>query len=156
MPNEKRSKSPGSRRQGRGIVLPADACPSCGTMLKEKNSTLSLPVNGEDIRVKNSPHLSCPKCREKVLNAEHARHLQRAAVDAYRKKYKLLSAEEIHALRERFRLTQAELAKILRLGPNTISRWESGRNAQTAAMDVLLRLIRDIPESIEYLQKNVA
>jgi len=32
----------------------------------------------------------------------------------------------------------------LRLGANTVSRWESGRNVQTAAMDMLLRLIRDL------------
>lgn len=56
----------------------------------------------------------------------------------------------------RHRLTKAQLAHPLRLGGNTISRWESGRNVQTAAMDVLLRLIRDIPESLRYLKKHAA
>ena len=35
-------------------------------------------------------------------------------------------------------------------------RWESGRNVQTATMDVLLRLVRDIPESLRYLKKHAA
>jgi DNA-binding transcriptional regulator YiaG len=68
----------------------------------------------------------------------------------------LLSAEEIRALRERFDLTQADLARLLRLGANTVSRWESGRNVQTGAMDILLRLIRDLPGSLEYLRNHAA
>jgi len=39
---------------------------------------------------------------------------------------------------------------------NTASRWESGRNVQSAAMDMLLRLIRDVPGSIPYLRARAA
>jgi putative zinc finger/helix-turn-helix YgiT family protein len=87
---------------------------------------------------------------------DHARQLRERALEVYRKKYDLLSADEIRSIRERFGLTQAQLAKLLRLGGNTISRWEAGRNVQTAAMDVLLRLIRDIPGSLDYLRKHAA
>jgi len=59
-------------------------------------------------------------------------------------------------LRERFGLTQAELVRLLRLGQNTLSRWEAGRNVQTAAMDVLLRVLRDVPGGLEYLRKHAA
>jgi hypothetical protein len=38
----------------------------------------------------------------------------------------------------------------------TFSRWESGRNVQTGAMDLLLRLIRDLPGSIGYLRSRAA
>lgn len=72
----------------------------------------------------------------------------------YREKYRLLSSDEIRSLRERLRLTQVALAKLLRLGGNTISRWEAGRNVQTAAMDILLRLIRDLPGSVRYLREH--
>jgi hypothetical protein len=37
-----------------------------------------------------------------------------------------------------------------------VSRWASGRNVQTVAMDLLLRLIRDLPGSIEYLRARAA
>jgi DNA-binding transcriptional regulator YiaG len=56
----------------------------------------------------------------------------------------------------RFALTPSDLARLLRLGANTVSRWESGRNVQTAAMDMLLRLIRDLPGSIDYLRGRAA
>ena len=124
--------------------------------MRERSGILRLPVNGVDIAVPDAPHLRCPKCREVVLRMDHARGLRQRAQDAYRSRYELLSAEEIRSVRERHHLTQSELARLLRLGGNTISRWESGRNVQTAAMDILLRLIRDIPESLRYLKKHAA
>ncbi len=133
-------------------VPPDDACPACGTSIVEKRSALRLPVNGEEITVPSTLHLSCPKCGEVVLRFQDAKRLHEDAIAIYRKKHGLLSADQIRAIRERFNLTQADLARLLRLGANTVTRWESGRNVQTAAMDMLLRLIRDLPGSIEYLR----
>ncbi len=124
--------------------------------MKEKRGKLAFPVNGEDIRVPDAAHLACPKAHDPVLRADDARHLRERALDLYRGKYGLLTAEEIRSLRERFGLTQAELARLLRLGQNTLSRWEAGRNVQTAAMDVLLRVLRDVPGGLEYLRKHAA
>jgi len=118
--------------------------------------TLALPVNGESMRVSGIPHLRCPACGEKLVNYEQARALDRTAMDLYRAKHSLLSAEEIRALRERLGLTQVELAGLLRLGANTISRWEAGRYVQSSAMDVLLRLIRDVPAGLAYLRGHAA
>jgi len=124
--------------------------------MKEKRGRLSFPVNGEEIRVPQATHLACPKGHEVVLRADDARRLREHAIDLYRKKYGLLRADEIRSLRERFGLTQAETARLLRLGQNTLSRWEAGRHAQTAAMDVLLRLLRDVPGGLEYLRRHAA
>jgi len=124
--------------------------------MRERTGKLKLPVNGEEIAVPEATHLSCPKCREVVLRFDDARRLRQRALEIYRGKYGLLSADEIRSIRERFGLTQAELARLLRLGGNTISRWEAGRNVQTAAMDLLLRMIRDLPGSLDYLRKHAA
>lgn len=148
-----RSRKVASRRRR---VLADDACPACGTAMIEKRGTLRLPVNGEEIAVPSSAHLSCPRCGEILLRVQDAKRLGEDAIARYRKKHNLLSADEIRRIRERFELTQAELARLLRLGANTVSRWESGRNVQTGAMDVLLRLIRDLPGSIEYLRDHAA
>ena len=145
-----------SSRARRAVELPADACPVCGTSMKEKRTRLSFPVNGEDVRVPDATHLACPKGHDVVLRVDDARRLRERALDLYRKKYGLLTADEIRSLRERFGLTQAELARLLRLGQNTLSRWEAGRHAQTAAMDVLLRMLRDVPGGLEYLRKHAA
>jgi len=133
-----------------------EACPLCGSEMKENRSKLTFPVNGEEIEVLELPHLQCHKCNEIVLRLDESKLLREQALNVYRQKYGLLPADEIRRLRERLDLTQGELAELLRLGVNTISRWESDRNVQTAAMDVLLRLVRDVPGSIEYLRSLAA
>lgn len=148
-----RKKKPLTRR---AKPLPVDACPACGTGMKEKRGTLRLPVNGEEVAVPSAVHLSCTKCGEVVLRFQDSKRLGEDAIAMYRRKHGLLSADELRAIRERFDLTQAGLAKLLRLGGNTVSRWESGRNVQTAAMDILLRLIRDLPGSVDYLRDHAA
>lgn len=143
-------------RTKRGRLMVDNACPACGTPMRERPASLKFPVNGEEIAVAVSPHLSCPKCHEVVLRFDDARRLRQRALESYRQKYGLLSVDEIRSVRERFGLTQAELARLLRLGANTISRWEAARNVQTASMDLLLRMLRDLPGSLDYLRKLAA
>ena len=124
--------------------------------MEQKRGKLKLPVNGEEIAVVDAAHLSCPGCHEVVLRFHEARRLGEDAVAIFRARHGLLSADEIRSLRKRHDLTQGELARLLHLGANTISRWESGRNVQSASMDILLRLIRDLPGSIDYLRDHAA
>src|SRR5579862_437392 len=56
-------------------VLSSDACPVCGTHMKEKRGKLAFPVNGEDVRVPDATHLACPKGHDPVLRADDARRL---------------------------------------------------------------------------------
>lgn len=155
MSKQKTSRSKSSSRR-RARALASDACPSCGTPMVEKRATLRLPVNGEEVPVPCAAHLRCPTCGEVLLRYQDSKRLGEDAIAIYRKKHGLLSADDIRALRERFDLTQADLARLLRLGANSISRWESGRNVQSAAMDLLLRLLRDLPGSIDYLRSRAA
>src|SRR5262245_33323909 len=140
----------------REVVRPDTTCPECGAEMRERRSKLTLPVNGEDIAVPGATHLSCPKCHEVVLRFDDARRLRQRALEIYREKYGLLTADDIRSIRERHGVTQAEMARLLRLGANTISRWEAGRNVQTASMDILLRMLRDLPGSLDYLRKHAA
>jgi putative zinc finger/helix-turn-helix YgiT family protein len=146
-------KTPSSRTKPRA---PNDACPSCGATMVRASGTLSLPINGEAMAVRHISHLRCPACQETVTDLDDTRRLFEGAMATYRKKHGLLSAADIRAIRERFALTQGELAKLLHLGQNTLSRWEAGRNVQSSAMDVLLRLLRDVPGSLEYLRRLAA
>jgi putative zinc finger/helix-turn-helix YgiT family protein len=149
-----RNKKTASRARHRALAN--DACPRCRTTMAERRSILRVPVNGEEVSVPSALHLRCPKCDEVVLPSSAARRLQEDAIAVYRKKHGLLSADEIRAIREQFGLTQRELARLLHLGANTISRWESGRNVQTEAMEMLLRLLRDLPGSLAYLRQHAA
>jgi putative zinc finger/helix-turn-helix YgiT family protein len=152
----KTSRASKPRGAQRGRLVADNACPDCGTPMGEKQASLKFPVNGEEIAVPASPHLRCPKCREVVLRFDDARKLRQRALEIYRQKYGLLSADDIRSIRERFVLTQSELARFLRLGANTMSRWEAARNVQTGAMDILLRMIRDVPGTLDYLRRCAA
>jgi len=136
----------------RPVRLPDDACPICGASMRRRRSSLSWSVNGEKIRVPDVAHLRCPKCGETVLALDQIQALRLGAFQVYRRKHGLLSTAEIRSVRQRHGLSQGEVARLLRLGANTVSRWEAGRNVQSAAMDVLLRLIRDLPGTLDYLR----
>jgi len=150
----RRSGKTALRASQRGLAN--DACPRCATTMVERRLTLKVPVNGEDVSVPAALHLRCPRCDEVVLGFTESRRLQEDAIELYRKKHGLLSADEIRAIRQRFGLTQSDLARLLHLGANTVSRWESGRNVQTQAMELLLRLLRDLPGSFDYLRQHAA
>ena len=147
-----KSKSTSKRTK----VLPEGSCPSCGTLMKPNSGSIGFPVNGEETSVPDSPHLRCPKCKEVVLRLDEARKLRERAHEIYREKLGLLTADDIQSLRERHGLTQGGLGELLGLGQNTLSRWESGRNVQSLAMDYLLRLVRDVPGTLDYLKKLAA
>ena len=124
--------------------------------MEPKRGSLVFPVNGESMTVPQASHLSCPSCGEVVLRLDEADSLREAALETYRRKHGLLTGAEIRAMRRRLGLTQAAMAKLLRLGSNTVSRWEAGRNVQSASMDMLLRVVRDLPGGLEYLQTVAA
>lgn len=117
---------------------------------------LGIRVNGELVTVQAVPHRRCPRCGEAVLTYEQTVSFNRRALEAYRHKHGLLSEREIREVREQWGLTQATLARLLRLGSNTISRWEAGRNVQSASMDMMLRLLRDVPGALAYLRRRAA
>src|SRR5260221_13236235 len=89
----------------RGREQSDDACPNCGTGMFEKRGRLRLPVNGEEISVPSARFLGCPNCGEIVLRFQDSKRLHEDAIEIYRKRHGLLSADEIRVIRERFDLT---------------------------------------------------
>ena len=124
--------------------------------MRREKGRLTIRVNGEPIVVGGIPHRRCPRCREVLLTYEQTGALNRRALETYRRKHRLLSERDIRTLRERLKLTQAQLSRLLRLGANTVSRWEAGRNVQSASMDIMLRVLRDVPGALAYLRRHAA
>lgn len=136
--------------------LPDDACPRCGALMQAEVGPVPTIVQGEDVVVPGVSHLRCPSCGEIVLLYEGAKDLQERGIALFRQSHGLLSADEIRTLRAQLGVSQGQLATLLRLGQNTVSRWESGRNVQSAAMDLLLKLLRDVPGTLDYLERHAA
>jgi putative zinc finger/helix-turn-helix YgiT family protein len=64
----------------------------------------------------------------------------------------LLTPTEIRESREQLGLNQQELQQMLGLGGNSLSRWENGHVYQARSMDMLLRIIFNVPEARGYVE----
>ena len=78
---------------------------------------------------------------------------QKTIKDFQRRVDGLLTSEEIKQIREKYGLSQRELARILGVAEKSIAKYEAGFVAQSKAMDNLLRIIREFPEVLEFLKK---
>jgi hypothetical protein len=68
--------------------------------MRRTREVLTSSVNGEEIRVPNISNLRSPKCGEGLFSLQEAEALRLGAFDIYRRKYGLLSADEIRAVRD--------------------------------------------------------
>jgi len=142
--------------RGAGGHTVDNACPSCGSAMKPTRRRVRLPINGEQITVRDVAHLHCPRCGEGLFTLAEARLLFRSAQALYRRKHRLLAATEIGALRRELGLSAAALARALRVNKDLVSRWETERAVQSVAYDALLRVVRDVPGSLDYLRSRAA
>lgn len=82
--------------------------------------------------------VACSSCGAEVID-EYARLQQH---EVWCTENGLLGPRAIRGLRERLRLTQEDFAKLLRLGPASVRRWERGVSVQNASLDSLMRLLQ--------------
>lgn len=79
------------------------------------------------------------------------RATERRAARAVRAERGALLPFEIRALRQRLHMTQADLERLLGVGPKTVVRWERGTVLPNAATNALLRLLDEVPEAMAWL-----
>lgn len=84
----------------------------------------------------------CGHCGELVFNYPAEEQIRRAL----RTQLSLLTADDIRAARTSLQLSQKELAERLGVAEATISRWETGAQIQSRAMDNLLRVFFALPQ----------
>lgn len=132
-------------------------CPLCDRVheVEERRRTATLLIKGEEVAYEESYFL-CVNSEDEnefefagMMNANML-----AARNAYRIAHKLLTSDEIIAIRESYGLTQVELARLLGWGEATVARYES-KAIQDEAYDNMLRIVRDNPlKAIEFLNRN--
>ena len=127
-------------------------CPKClGREVRpvtiEYTSRVKHDGRSHEVTVRELVVPRCPACGELVFCNDTEEQISRALRD----KLELLQPDEIRSKRKRLGLTQKELGANTDVAPETISRWESGLQIQTRAMNRLLNLIfdgagaRDVP-----------
>ena len=129
-------------------------CEHCNQMSDYEIKTVSetYPIYDENINIKASVAV-CKKCNSILFNEELDSKNLILAQNIYRNKHKLLTADEIIAIRNQYGLSQRSFAKLLDWGDKTIRRYESG-SVQSRAHNSLLLFLRNPENMYEYLQQN--
>lgn len=133
-------------------------CPICGQIheVEKRERETKTRIKGEDVTYKET-YFFCANADEDECEFENGRMVNENllnARNAYRKMHGLLTSNEIVEIREKYGLSQVDLAKLLGWGEATISRYES-KAIQDESYDAMLRLISEDPlKALDCLEKN--
>lgn len=131
-------------------------CTRCGEL--EANQTRvetraqSGAIRGEEITAEMPVRL-CTTCGEELSDTALDDAMLIASYDVYRERHNLIFPAEISALREKYGLSQKNLALLLGLGEVTVHRYEGGALAEAAPSN-LLRLMNDPANMQRMLGQN--
>ncbi|HIP14463.1 MAG TPA: helix-turn-helix domain-containing protein [Sulfurimonas autotrophica] len=67
------------------------------------------------------------------------------------KEHKLLTAEEIRAIREKYNMSRALFANFMHISPRTLEKWELGTSKPNEQASTLLALTDKYPDMLERL-----
>lgn len=131
-------------------------CPYCDReheiSIIEKKSEVDF--KGEKI-VFNEKNYYCDVCSVDFCDGELEDENLISIKDAYRKEHNLLTSNEIKNIREKYKLSQSDLALILGWGEVTITRYET-KEIQNKNYDDVLRQISDNPYLLyDYFKMNM-
>lgn len=124
------------------------SCPVCdvGTLTSHQEA-MTFEYKGHKTTFEATLVFTCSNCHESFLDPHNERERQQRLTDERRRVDGLLTSQEIKAIRQQFHMTQTEFAKMLRVSEKTFARYETGQATQGYAMDDLLRILRDFPET---------
>lgn len=129
-------------------------CPVCGEgRLTDQSRLVAAIYKTKEGRVED--HFSiCDACGTEQAGADHLRRNKRSMM-AFRKEVDgLLTGEQIRGLRQRWRISQKQAAKLFGGGPIAFSKYENNDVAQSEPMDLLLRVANAVPEAFQWLKQN--
>jgi len=128
-----------------------DMCPICGLgTIKVERKPETFEYKGQALTLELTVY-SCDVCGEGFFDNEEMKKHQKTIKNFQRRVDGLLTSEEIKQIREKYSLSQRELARILGIAEKSIAKYEAGFVAQSKAMDNLLRFIGEFPEVLKYL-----
>ncbi len=119
-----------------------ELCPICGEgHVTDHMDQVESEYKGQKALVPLH-HQLCDTCHSDFAGAKESK-LNKRGIMAFRKSVDgLLTGAEICALRDKYKLTQGQAARLFGGGPVAFSKYENDDVAQSEAMDNLLRLVR--------------
>jgi putative zinc finger/helix-turn-helix YgiT family protein len=127
-------------------------CAVCGGSTTEVKEFKKAKYRDQIVEVETEL-FRCDSCKEGFVSPQQMRSHTRAVKNEVRKKNGLLPPEKVVSIREKLRLTQAELEDVLGTGPKMVVRWESGKVIQSRGHDNMLRLLDRDPSVLKSLRQ---
>lgn len=118
-------------------------CDECGGPLTtERKAVRRYDIGGlPHVELHGVEVRRCPKCGKEDVAIPRIGQLHRVLADHFVKQQRMLAPIEIRFLRKHVGLSAADLADIMGVARETVSRWETGAQQMGAVADRLLRLI---------------
>lgn len=125
-------------------------CPHCEVAAVVVKERRAVPLGQRRFEI-DDEFYRCSECGEEFYTAQQADARERQAIATARAEDRLLTPDQIRAIREGLRLSQRDFELLLGVGEKTCVRWEQGRVCQNVSTDRLIRLLAADPENIRLL-----
>jgi len=128
------------------------SCPICDGTLKREDKTVVYSYKDHTKEILQSGEY-CTECKEGFLSPKDLKVSQKAIADFKREVDHLLTTDEIRAIRKKLKLTQEKASVLFGGGVRAFHKYETGENAQSRPLDILLKLMDSGKESVDDLQR---
>jgi len=122
-----------------------------GTLKREEKKTLYTYKDESKEIVQSGDY--CTVCGEGFLSPKDIKANQKELADFKRSVDHLLSTDEVRAIRKKLKLTQEKASVLFGGGIRAFHKYETGENAQSKPLDILLKLMDSGKVSLEDLQR---
>ena len=118
-------------------------CLECGTRMRaRRNQTVPYPESGiPDLWLKGITVYRCRKCRAEFPEFPNSKRLHQGIADWLTQKLFPLTGPELRFLRKQMGVSTKDLAEIMGMHRESLTRWETGAERIGAQSDRLIRLV---------------
>lgn len=117
-------------------------CLNCNIVMKKKTTNYSYIDCGlKNVVLKNVDVCVCEECGEEEIMIPNMEHLHQTIAIVVAKQEPRLLPDEIRFLRSHLGFSGVEYAKAIDVTPETVSRWENGKEPMSLSQERFLRFM---------------
>jgi HTH-type transcriptional regulator / antitoxin MqsA len=125
-------------------------CPECGGTMRYEKHDDKLVYKGNE-RIIKTLGWWCTRCGEGILSGDALKGHEKAFLQFKAEVDEVMSPAEVAAVREKLGLSQRKAGELLGGGPRAFQKYEAGKQAVSAPMSNLLRLLSQDPSRLREL-----
>ena len=115
-------------------------CPVCGGALQREERSIPYDYKDHTLEIMQ-PGEYCVACGEAFLSPQDLKSTRKQIADFKRHVDHLLTTDEVRAIRKKLNLTQEKASILFGGGVRAFHKYETGENAQSRSLDILLKLL---------------